>query len=85
LAVTRGKAEHSSAAAANVSEEAFMEYVIKESHEPKGAYSVIAVNQETGETLSVLFSGLEAKKHAEEYAAWKNGQSEITGEQLMRR
>jgi hypothetical protein len=62
-----------------------MEYVVKEAHEEKGAYAVIATNQETGETLSVLFSGLDAKRHAEEYAAWKNSQTEITGEQLMRR
>jgi hypothetical protein len=62
-----------------------MEYLIKEAHEQKGAYAVIATNQETGETLSVVFSGLAAKQHAEEYAAWKNSQSEITGEQLMRR
>jgi hypothetical protein len=46
---------------------------------------VIAVNEATDEKLSVLFSGVAAKEHAEEYASWKNSQQEITGEQLMRR
>jgi hypothetical protein len=62
-----------------------MEYQIKKSDEHKDAYLVVAANEATGEKLSVLFSGLEAKEHAEEYASWKNHQQEVTGEQLMRR
>jgi hypothetical protein len=32
-----------------------------------------------------LFSGPDSKRRAEEYAAWKNSQLEITGEQLLQR
>jgi hypothetical protein len=32
-----------------------------------------------------LFSGPGAKQRAEEYAAWKNSQLEVTGEQLLQR
>jgi hypothetical protein len=62
-----------------------MEYQVKKSDEHKGAYLVVAANEATGETLSVLFSGPGAREHAEEYASWKNDQLEVTGEQLLRR
>ena len=63
-----------------------MKYEIKESEEHSGEYLAIAVNEESrGEICSVLFSGPEAKRRAEEYADWKNSQLEVTGEQLLRR
>jgi hypothetical protein len=63
-----------------------MKYEVKESPEQRGAYLVIAVNEARGnEIFSALFSGADAKRRAEEYAAWKNEELEPTGEQLLRR
>jgi hypothetical protein len=62
-----------------------MRYRIEESAEDKGAYAVIGENEATAESIRILFSGLDAKRHAEEYADWKNRQAEITGEQLLQR
>jgi hypothetical protein len=63
-----------------------MKYEIKESEDRSGEYLAVAINEDSGgEVLSALFSGPEAKKRAEEYAAWKNNQLEVTGEQLLKR
>jgi hypothetical protein len=63
-----------------------MKYETKESKDHSGEYLAIAVNEEShGEIFSVLFSGPEAKRRAEEYADWKNSQLDVTGEQLLRR
>jgi hypothetical protein len=63
-----------------------MKYEVKESEERRGDYLAVAVNEATGkEVFSALFSGPDAKKRAEEYAAWKNTQLEVTGEQLLQR
>jgi hypothetical protein len=63
-----------------------MKYQTKESEERSGAYLVVAINEgNRDEICSVLFSGPEAKRRAEEYADWKNSQLEVTGEQLLRR
>jgi hypothetical protein len=63
-----------------------MKYEIKESEDRSGEYLAVAINEDSGgEVFSALFSGPEAKKRAEEYAAWKNNQLEVTGEQLLKR
>jgi hypothetical protein len=63
-----------------------MKYEVKESQDRRGDYLVLAVNEDShGETYLALFSGPEAKKRADEYAAWKNSELEVTGEQLLRR
>jgi hypothetical protein len=63
-----------------------MKYEVKESQDRPGDYVAIAVNEASrGETYVALFSGPDAKKRAEEYAAWKNSELEVSGEQLLRR
>jgi hypothetical protein len=63
-----------------------MKYEVKESPGERGAYAAIAVNEANhNEIFSVLFSGPDARRRAEEYAAWKNAELEPTGEQLLRR
>jgi hypothetical protein len=63
-----------------------MKYEIKESDNRSGEYLAVAVNEDSGgEVFSALFSGPDAKRRAEEYAAWKNSQLEVTGEQLLKR
>lgn len=63
-----------------------MKYEVLKSQENPGAYLAVASNKASQEeTYLALFSGPEAKKRAEEYAAWKNSQMEVTGEQLLRR
>jgi hypothetical protein len=63
-----------------------MNYEVKESAEQRGAYLAVAINEANhNELFSVLFSGPDARRRAEEYAAWKNAELEPTGEQLLRR
>jgi hypothetical protein len=63
-----------------------MKYEVKQSEDRAGDYIALAVNEDSnGEVFSALFSGPEAKKRAEEYAAWKNSELEVTGEQLLKR
>lgn len=63
-----------------------MKYEVRESRERAGDFLAVAVNEAShNEVFSALFSGPDAKQRAEEYAAWKNGQSEVSGEQLLRR
>jgi hypothetical protein len=63
-----------------------MKYEVRESPEHRGAYLALAVNEAShNEIFSALFSGPDAKRRAEEYAAWKNEELEPTGEQLLRR
>ena len=63
-----------------------MKYEVKESKERSGEFLAIAVNEASrNEIFSALFCGPEAKQRAEEYAAWKNSQLEVTGEQLLQR
>ena len=63
-----------------------MKYEVQESTERKGEFFAMAINEASGnEKFSALFSGPEAKQRAEEYAAWKNSQLEVSGEQLLRR
>ena len=62
-----------------------MKYEVKPSNE-RDSYLAVAVNEAShNEVFSVLFSGPQARERAEEYAAWKNSQLEVTGEQLLRR
>jgi len=63
-----------------------MKYEVKESKEHSGEFLAVAVNEAShNEISSALFSGPNAKQRAEEYAAWKNSQLEVTGEQLLQR
>ena len=63
-----------------------MKYEVKESEERRGDFLAVAVNEAShNEVFSALFRGPDAKQRAEEYAAWKNSQLEVTGEQLSRR
>jgi hypothetical protein len=63
-----------------------VKYEVKESPEQRGAFLAVAVNEAShNEMFSALFSGPDAKRRAEEYAAWKNAELEPTGEELMRR
>jgi hypothetical protein len=63
-----------------------MKYEVKQSEERSGDYLAVAVNEASGnEVFSALFSGPDAKKRAEEYAAWKNTQLDVTAEQLLQR
>ena len=63
-----------------------MKYEVKESQERSGEFLAVAVNEASHDQLfSALFSGPNAKQRAEEYAAWKNSQLEVTGEQLLQR
>lgn len=63
-----------------------MKYEVKESKEHSGEFLAVAVNEAShNEMFSALFSGPDAKQRAEEYAAWKNSQFEVTGEQLLQR
>ena len=63
-----------------------MKYEVRQAKEGSEGYLAVATNEDShGEIFSVLFSGPEAKERAEEYAAWKNSQLEITGEQLLKR
>jgi hypothetical protein len=63
-----------------------MKYEVKQLEERSGDYLAVAVNEASGnEVFSALFSGPDAKKRAEEYAAWKNTQLEVTAEQLLQR
>ena len=63
-----------------------MKYEIKQSEERPGDYIAIAINEDNrNEIFSALFSGPGAKQRAEEYAAWKNSELEVTGEQLLKR
>jgi hypothetical protein len=63
-----------------------MRYEVKPSEDRTGDYIAVAVNEDSnGEIFSALFSGPDSKRRAEEYAAWKNSQLEITGEQLLQR
>ena len=63
-----------------------MKYEVKESKERSGEFLATAVNEASqNEIFSALFSGPNAKQRAEEYAAWKNSQLEVTGEQLLQR
>jgi hypothetical protein len=63
-----------------------MKYEVKPSQENRDEYLVVAVNEANhNEVFSAVFSGPQAQERAEEYAAWKNSQLEVTGEQLLRR
>jgi hypothetical protein len=63
-----------------------MKYEVKESEERRGDFLAVAVNEASqNEVFSALFCGPDAKQRAEEYAAWKNSQLEVTGEQLLKR
>ncbi|HWO42282.1 MAG TPA: hypothetical protein VNO43_10815 [Candidatus Eisenbacteria bacterium] len=63
-----------------------MKYEVQELHERPGDFLVIAINEDyRNEPYLALFSGPEAKRRAEEYAAWKNRELKVTGEQLLRR
>ena len=63
-----------------------MKYEVKPSQESRDEYLVLAVNEANhNEVFSAVFSGPQAQERAEEYAAWKNSQLEVTGEQLLRR
>jgi hypothetical protein len=63
-----------------------MKYQVEPSKEAPGDYVAVAINEDSrAEIFSALFSGPEAKQRAEEYAAWKNRQLEVTGEQLLKR
>jgi hypothetical protein len=63
-----------------------MKYEVKPSKEHGDQYLAVAVNEANhNEMFSALFSGPQARERAEEYAAWKNSQLEVTGEQLLRR
>jgi hypothetical protein len=63
-----------------------MKYEVKESEECRGDFLALAVNEAShNEVFSALFCGPDAKQRAEEYAAWKNSQLEVTGEQLLKR
>ncbi|HEY7162982.1 MAG TPA: hypothetical protein VIB79_00345 [Candidatus Binatia bacterium] len=63
-----------------------MKYEVNPSKEQRDAYVAVAVNEAShNEIFSVLFSGPQARERAEEYAAWKNAELEVTGEQLLRR
>ena len=63
-----------------------MKYEVKPSQGQSEQYVAIAVNEAShNEIFSVLFSGPQARERAEEYAAWKNAQLEVTGEQLLKR
>ena len=63
-----------------------MKYEVQESKERAGDFVAVAVNEAShNEIFSALFSGPDAKKRAEEYAAWQNSQLEVTAEQLLRR
>jgi hypothetical protein len=66
--------------------EVTMKYEVKESPQQRGAYLAVAVNEAShNEIFSALFSGPDAKRRAEEYAAWKNAELEPTVEELLRR
>lgn len=52
-----------------------MRYEVQESEEARGAFVVTAIERE-GEIYSALFSGPRAKERAEEYAGWKNSDSD---------
>lgn len=63
-----------------------MKYEVHESKERSGEFLAVAVNEAShDEVYSALFCGPEAKQRAEEYAAWKNSELEVTGEQLLKR
>jgi hypothetical protein len=63
-----------------------MKYEVKEAKAGSGEFLAIAVNEAShNEIFSALFCGPDAQQRAEEYAAWKNSQLEVTGEQLLQR
>jgi hypothetical protein len=63
-----------------------MKYEVKQSEQRSADYVAVAVNDTSrGEVFSALFSGPDARERAEEYAAWKNSELEVTGEQLLKR
>jgi hypothetical protein len=53
-----------------------MKYEVKESDEQRGDHLAVK------EVFSVLFSGPKTKQRADAYAACRNGQLEVAGEQF---
>ena len=51
-----------------------MKYEVQESEDTRSVFTVTSV-QTNGEIYTALFSGPKARERAEEYAAWKNSES----------
>jgi hypothetical protein len=55
-----------------------MQYQVERSHEIQDEWCVEAINHEgDGEIYVAIFSGPDAKRRAEEYAAWKDAKTRI--------